>query len=119
MKTTILLLITGLLTFTHLTTSAQRHEIYNERIATLQVVAGNDWLSPPVTKLHGVPINIGFDDLSHEYHRYTYRIEHCEADWSKSEEIFDSDFIEGFTEGNTIDDSTPTTVYPSPMSTAD
>ena len=83
---------------------AQRNEIYSERIATVQVVAGNDWLSPPVTKLYGDPIHISFDDLTHEYHRYTYKIEHCEADWSVSDQLFETDYIDGFTEGNIIDD---------------
>jgi len=83
---------------------AQRNEIYNDRIATVQVVSGIDWLSPPVTNLYGNPIHISFDDLTHEYHRYTYKIEHCEADWSVSESIFESDYIDGFTEGNTIED---------------
>lgn len=86
--------------------SAQRHEIYNDRIATLQVVAGNDWLSPPVIYLNGnTPIHISFDDLTHEYNRYTYKVEHCEADWTVSEELFESDYIDGFTEGNLIEDT--------------
>lgn len=86
---------------------AQQHEILDDRIATLQVVAGNDWLSPPVIVLGSdTPINISFDDLTHEYHRYAYRIEHCEADWSPSDEIFPSDYCDGFTEGNAIDDIT-------------
>lgn len=84
---------------------AQRHEIFSDRIATLQVVAGDDWLSPPVTFLGGSPIHISFDDLTHEYHRYTYKVEHCEADWSVSEDLFESDYIDGFTEGNLIEDS--------------
>ena len=84
---------------------SQRHEILNSRIATLQVVAGDDWLSPPVTQLGGAPIHISFDDLTHEYHRYTYKVEHCEFDWSVSEELFESDYIEGFTEGNLIEDT--------------
>ena len=75
---------------------AQRHEILNSRISTLQVVSGNDWLSPPVTTLGGAPIHISFDDQTHDYHRYTYRIEHCEADWSVSEDLFTSDYIDGF-----------------------
>ena len=84
---------------------AQNSEIHAPRIATLQVVAGNDWLSPPVVELNGsVPINISFDDLTHEYHRYVYTLEHCEADWTTSEALFESDYIEGFYEGNTIDD---------------
>lgn len=84
---------------------AQDNKIYDGRIATLQVVADENWMSLPVIKLHGDEvINIGFDDLTHQYTRYTYKIEHCEADWSVSEELFQSDFLEGFAEGNTIDD---------------
>lgn len=95
--TLVLCLVTG-------TIVAQRNEIFNERIATVQVVAGDDWLSPPVTNLYGNPIHISFDDLTHEYHRYTYKIEHCEADWSVSDQLFETDYIDGFTEGNIIDD---------------
>lgn len=85
---------------------AQRHEIYSDRIASLQVVAGDDWLSPPVIPLNGdVPIHISFDDLTHEHHRYVYKIEHCKSDWTISEGLFSGDFCEGFAEGNTIDDS--------------
>ena len=46
---------------------------------------------------------IGFDELSHNFHRYIYRLEHCEADWSPSEDLFESDWLEGFN-GNTIED---------------
>lgn len=83
---------------------AQRHEILSPTITSLQVVAGKDWLLPPITQLGGEPIYISFDDLTHEYHRYTYRIEHCEADWTTSEEIFTSDYCEGYYEDNPIDD---------------
>ncbi|MBR6016588.1 MAG: DUF5103 domain-containing protein [Prevotella sp.] len=84
---------------------AQRHEILSERIASLQVTAGDDWLSPPVIQLHGgTPICIDFDDLTHEYHRYVYKIEHCEADWTLSESLFASDFIEGFADGLPLED---------------
>lgn len=88
--------------------SAQRNEIYDRGIASLQVVAGQQWLSLPIIKLgsHGPNerINISFDDLTHTYHRYVYRIEHCEADWTVSDQLFSSDYIEGFQDGNTIDD---------------
>lgn len=88
-----------------LTANGQNNEIKSDRIASLQVVAGDDWLSPPVMILGGdEPVTISFDDMTHEYHRYAYRIEHCEADWTTSEALFTSDYCEGFTEGNTIDD---------------
>ena len=82
---------------------AQRHEILSPRIASLQVMAGNKWMDMPVAELGG-NIHINFDDLTHEYTRYTYRIEHCEADWTPSEELFTSDYLQGFADGNTIDD---------------
>lgn len=93
-----------LLSFCTLTAGAQRNEIKSDRIATLQVVAGDDWLSPPVITLGGEDaITISFDDMTHEYHRYAYRIEHCEADWTTSDALFTSDYCEGFNDGNTIE----------------
>ena len=41
-------------------------------------------------------LQIAFDELSHDYHRYAYTIERCEADWTPSEEMFESDWLEGF-----------------------
>ncbi len=88
--------------------TAQRNEIYNDRIATLKVVAGTNWQLPPVIRLNSTSeadhINISFDDLTHTYQRYTYKIEHCEADWTVSDELFASDYVDGFAEGNTIED---------------
>ena len=84
---------------------AQRNEILDKNIASFQVVANNDWLSLPIITLHSNDfVNISFDDLTHEYHRYCYKIEHCEADWQTSSALFESDYIDGFASGNTIDD---------------
>lgn len=86
---------------------AQKNEIMSDKIASLQVVAGDDWLSPPVIVLgEDERINIAFDDLTHEYHRYVYKLEHCEADWTVSKELFQSDYCDGFADGNTIDNIT-------------
>lgn len=53
---------------------AQRHEVYNQRIASLQVVAGQQWQSMPIAVL-GEPIHIDFDDMTHDYERYYYKVE--------------------------------------------
>ena len=83
---------------------AQRNRILNPDIASLQVVAGNNWLSMPVIDLgEGVPVNIAFDDLTHEYRRYAYKVEHCNADWSTSGDLFVSDYIDGFNADNVIE----------------
>ena len=85
--------------------SAQRNEIYNDRIKSLQVVVNGEWTkNPPVMKLHSRDeLYIGFDDLTHTYHRYIYKVYHCEADWTVSDQIFESDYLEGFN-GNPIED---------------
>lgn len=81
-----------------------RQTIYVPTIKTLQVVVNQDWLSPPVMKLNSTDfLNISFDEMSHDYHRFVYKIEHCEADWSVSDELFESDYIEGFN-NNPIED---------------
>lgn len=84
--------------------SAARQTICSPRIKTLQVVVNQNWLSPPVMTLGSDDVlNIGFDELSHDYQRFTYHIDHCEADWELSDEIFESDYLVGFND-NPIDD---------------
>lgn len=86
---------------------AQKNEIYNDNIKTLKVVAGENWLAMPVIKLQGdMPVHISFDDLTHEYNRYTYKVEHCDANWNVSQGLFPSDYIEGFNNNITIEDIT-------------
>lgn len=82
-----------------------KNTIHSPQIKSLQVVVNKDWLSSPaVMRLRtGDVLHIGFDELSHTYHRYIYKIERCEADWTPSEDIFESEWLEGFN-NNTIDD---------------
>ena len=50
---------------------AQRTEIYAPHIQTVQVVANNDINAPAVITLDSNDyIELSFDELSHEYHRY-------------------------------------------------
>ena len=97
-KLTLLLLLATVL---H---GAAKNVVNDPQVKTLQVVVNQDWQSPPVMRLGSNDIlHIGFDELSHVYHRYVYRLEHCEADWSPSEDIFESDWLEGFND-NVIED---------------
>lgn len=84
-------------------TVAAKNIIYSDNIRTLTSVVNNDWLSEPLLVLGTNDVmRVGFDEMSHDYHRYVYRIEHCENDWSTSEDIFESDWLDGFN-GLTID----------------
>lgn len=88
----------------NLSAMAQRHEVVSPDIRSLEVTADGDWMRMPIVSLRGGTLRVGFDDMTHEYRRYAYRLEHCEADWRVSTELFDSDFCDGFASGNTIDD---------------
>lgn len=84
---------------------ASAHEVLSPTIRTLQVVAGDDWLHLPVIDLGGEEaVTVSFDYMGHDHRRYTYAVEHCEADWTPSEGLFESDYLDGFRDGLTIDD---------------
>lgn len=80
-----------------------RTKILDPTVKTLQAMVDGNWMSPLVMTLGGDNVmTIGFDQLSHDYHRYTYSIEHCEYDWTPSTEIFESDYLLGLND-NPID----------------
>ena len=89
-----------------MTLSAQRNEIFPSDIATLQVHNTQQLRAMlPVIQLNsGEQIQISFDNFRHEYHRFTYKIMHCEADWSPSTQLFSSDYLEGFSDNLVIED---------------
>lgn len=86
----------ALLLLATITCSAQRNVIYDvDNIASLQCIAQDDALLPPIMKMKDWRVTISFDELSHDYHRYRYHIDHCEADWEVSEDLFESNFLNG------------------------
>lgn len=70
------------------------NRINQTNIKTLVTMVNQNWLNAPVMRLHSDDVlTVEFDELSHDYHRYVYRLEHCEADWTPSEELFESDWL--------------------------
>ena len=79
------------------TTLAQKDQIHVDHIKTLVVNKNNRWQDAPVIRLKSTDyIQLSFDDLTHEYKRYIYIVEHCDAQWNTTEGLFESDYIEGF-----------------------
>ena len=79
------------------TVRAQQSLTFTEDIRSLQQSVNGDPLLPPILTLgKREHINIEFDELSHDYHRFIYHIQHCNADWSVTEDLFESDFLNGF-----------------------
>ena len=80
------------------------NRIYSERFKSLTSTVNGDWMNRPVMVLGSMDrLHIDFDELSHNFHRLTYHLDHCEADWTVSEQIFESDWLEGFND-NQIED---------------
>lgn len=74
------------------------------QLKSLTTIVNGDPLSLPVIRQGtGGHVDIAFDDMTHEYHRYVYRVVLCNADWTDNEELFESDYIEGYAE-RPIDD---------------
>ena len=72
------------------------HSIKAPNIKSLQVIKNDDFEALPVLQLKGQDVlSISFDELSHNYHRFIYRVEPCNPDWTPAEGLFESDWLEG------------------------
>lgn len=75
---------------------AQVQRIYDENVKTLTVVVDDDPTLPPIMSLQKRhSLSVEWDEMSHDYQRYVYHLQHCNANWEPSDEIFESDFMSG------------------------
>ena len=89
-------IITILSLFVTLAANAQFARSFLPEIRTPQIMLNEEWGELPVVQLGGDDVlQFSFDEMSHVYHRYVYRIVHCDADWSQSD-ILEIDYLEGF-----------------------
>ena len=85
-----------LLLFVAVAVNGQSSRSFLPSVRTPQMLLNDEWGALPVLQLGGDDVLLfSFDEMSHVYHRYTYRIVHCNADWSPSE-LFEIDYLEGF-----------------------
>ncbi len=83
---------------------AQVQQVFDSSVRTLRVVVEGDPTLPPFLALgKHQHLEISWDEMSHNYHRYVYHIQHCDADWQPSEEIFESDYLAGMN-GQPVED---------------
>lgn len=77
---------------------AQHIFIYNQHVQTVQTIANNDFNAPPIISLDSDDqLLLSFDELSHDYHQYCYRITHCNSNWTPSD-LSEIDYMDGFSE---------------------
>ena len=86
-----------------LSANAQFTRSLNEDIHTVRVVMNGDVLQPPVGELGRSRVAISFDQMSHDYTRYIYKVSLCNADWTPASDVFESSYLSGFN-GQPIED---------------
>ena len=103
MQRRIILLIFTTLTLCSSIVRAQSDKVYHPMIHTLQTIVNDDWLHDDVITLGTDDwVSISFDHFTHDYHRFIYKIVHCNADWTPSD-LFEVDYMDGFN-GQPIED---------------
>lgn len=73
----------------------------NENIYSLMVYPDGAPLDAPVVTLNGGVVVVKFDDMRYGSRNYSYKVVHCNADWTPSD-IATSDYVRGF-ENGTLD----------------
>ena len=76
--------------------NAQYSRSFSPSVRTPRVLLDGQWGALPVVQLGGDDVlHFSFDEMSHVYHRYTYRVVHCNADWEQSGAM-EVDYLDGF-----------------------
>lgn len=91
-----ILLLLFFLPFSCFSSHAQTQQIFDKNVRTLMLTVNDDPTLPPYMPFDGRQhIDIEWDEMSHDYKRYYYHIDHCDWDWQPTEGLFESDFLEG------------------------
>ncbi|MEA4839466.1 MAG: DUF5103 domain-containing protein [Bacteroidales bacterium] len=73
---------------------------HSEQIRSLTVYPNGNWSAVPVIQMGSDHfIEISFDELSHDYKRYAYKVIHCNADWTQSD-MNVLEYLDGFSEND-------------------
>src|SRR5690554_4487795 len=73
--------------------------VYKKNIKTPQLYVKGEPLSMPVLFMNGnKKLELHFDDLDSEFHTYSYKIVHCNANWEPSS-LNPQEYISGYFNG--------------------
>ena len=93
----------------------QRNELLNTSLKTLIVNRNGEWNSLPVLRLKSKDfLQISFDDLRSDYHRFRYRIEPMTWNWRINDKLLPSEFLYSGIDDDAIEnyeESRGTTVF--------
>lgn len=90
------LLSAAFLIFVPMMLHAQWFSCSSDMINTLRTISNGDWERIPMITLGSdETIEFSFDEMSHQYHRFTYHLMHCDAQWEPSN-LIESEYMDGF-----------------------
>ena len=90
------LLLWGILLVNILPTIAQQIHVTSPTIRSVQIFTGGEKRNVPCISLNGPNrLEVTFDDLTKEYRRFVYTVEHCNFKWEKNNRLFESDYLKG------------------------
>lgn len=97
---TAILLVTTVLSWGAPATSTSKTEVWAEglidEVLTPRIVACNDWMRPPIITLGtDETLEFSFDMMGRDSKTYHYHIDHCDANWEKSDLLY-SEYMDGF-----------------------
>jgi hypothetical protein len=80
-----------------------RTQTFVPSIRTFQIGIENEKYLLPIIELNGSnKLSVRFDEMSHEAHSYSYKVIHCNADWTPSN-LSTTEYLSGYTTGNITD----------------
>lgn len=78
--------------------------VYGKILTLRTEVDGRQEPVPVITLGQMEALEVSFDEMSHEYHRYVYTLQHCNINWQPTEDLFYSEFAESTQEAVPIED---------------
>lgn len=74
-----------------------RTSVFQQNIKTLQIGVEGQRFALPIIELNGSDkILVSFDEMSHVAHSYSYRVLHCNSDWTLSS-LNSNEYLSGYT----------------------
>lgn len=102
----ILFLLTALFSLTLSAQITYHTQIFNSNVKTLQIGVSGVKMGLAFFELKSSDaLQISFDEMSHEAHSYSYKVLHCNADWTPSD-LNSNEYLSGFTTANITDFAT-------------
>ena len=80
-----------------------QNKVLRNDIRTLRTEQAGALTAMPVLTLHSQDrVVVSFDQMSHEGHRFFYRVQHCNFLWQPTDGLFQNEFVESNQEDNWI-----------------